>query len=595
MSDFVATGSAPISRPRLRLQTQLLVLLLVFGAFPLAIAVVVGYTVSRAAILEQAERALIELTARQADYLGNEMRRQRLLLRTITGQITANRDGQSLGNLSDLLSGSLPVDGVFDGLRLIDERDSVLASVSLRRSEANWPPGMLPPDSVTVTHALTVHRSAQGAVAYLLTIPVETSDGRLRLEGHVPATDFARLFDVPAHLLGGAEFAILDETNAVLLSPHPHSAPDLSRLAEERGTDGYDVRRAPLEGTPAIVYITDVPETSWVLVTALPLPLVLAPLARLRNATILSVAALIVVVFLAAHLAALVVTRPLRALTLAASEFGRTGVYHRLWSHGIAETETLGASFDHMATMLQRSREEIEQLHQQELERAQQLATVGELASGVAHEIRNPLTGVLGALEMTLRRLPPDEAVVPMLQEAELQLRRIESTTSRLLEYARPPTIQELIVDANLLAERAARVVEGRAQSTQVEVRLHLADPPLSVRADPELLVQVLVNLLLNGIEAMPTGGEVNMSVEWHESEVQLRVRDTGLGIADEHRDKLFRPFFSTKPTGTGLGLAISQRIVRRHGGTLRLEASSNSGTTFVVTLPGILDDGGRA
>lgn len=577
---------------RLRLQSQLLILLLGFGALPVAISVIVGYTVSRAAMVEQAQKALIELTDRQADYLGNEIRRQHLLLRTITGQIRPERNARSVADMSAALAGSLPDDGVFDGLRIVDPRDSVILAVALGRTRPRWPGRPMSTDSLGGDHWVAVHRDGNAVIAYLVGVSLNTESGSWRLEGHVPASEFSRLFDVPEHLFGGAELAILDETGAVILTPHEHSAHDISHLVEERDPGDPAVFREEVEGSPAIVYITQVPETEWVLAAALPLSIVLAPLARLRNASILSGGALVLIILLAARVAAAVVTKPLRELADVASEFGRTGVYRGLGSYGVAEAETLRNSFGYMARMLQRSQEEIEQLHHRELERAQQLATVGELASGVAHEIRNPLTGVLGALEVALRNMTPDDAAVPMLREAEVQLRRIESTTSRLLEYARPPDIRQLVVDSNLLLERAARVIEGTARSADVQLVLQPSPEALPVKVDPELIVQVLVNLLLNAIEAMPGGGTLDMSIARHQSDVEVRVRDSGSGITDEQRAHIFRPFYSTKPTGTGLGLAISDQIVRRHGGTLQLADTSEQGTTFVMSLPGVTIDG---
>lgn len=471
-----SSRSTPAPR-RLRLQAQLLILLLAFGALPVAISVVVGYTVSRTAMVEQAQKALLELTDRQADYLGSEIRRQHLLLRTITEQFRPGRNDRSLADMSGVLAGSLPDDGVFDGLRLVDERDSVVLTVALGRSRPRWPSELFSADSLDGDHWVAVHRDGNVVIAYLVGVSMPTESGSWRLEGHVPASKFSRLFDVPEHLFGGAELAILDETGAVILTPHEHSAHDISHLVEERNPGDSAVFRGQMEGSPAIVYISHVPETEWVLAGALPLSIVLAPLARLRNASLLSGGALILIILLAARVAAAVVTKPLRELADVASEFGRTGVYHGPGSYGMAEAEALRNSFSSMASMLQRSHEEIEQLHQRELERAQQLATVGELASGVAHEIRNPLTGVLGALEVALRNMTPDDAAAPMLREAEVQLRRIESTTSRLLEYARPPDIRVLVVDANLLLERAVRVVEGTVRSAKVRLSLE----PLSV------------------------------------------------------------------------------------------------------------------
>jgi signal transduction histidine kinase len=226
------------------------------------------------------------------------------------------------------------------------------------------------------------------------------------------------------------------------------------------------------------------------------------------------------------------------------------------------------------------------------MQRAQQLATVGELASGIAHEVRNPLTGVLGAVDLALRRLPSDDAARPLLEEAQQQLRRIESTTSQLLRFARPPELREVFVDPNGLVERAAHIVEPQAKSARVGISVEPTGTEMTVRADPELMVQVLVNLMLNAVDATPAGGVVTVWVAGHPPEVWIGVRDTGAGVPPAIRGDVFRPFFTTKHQGTGLGLSISRQIVERHGGELRLEDTPGGGATFIVALPLAREEG---
>lgn len=322
------------------------------------------------------------------------------------------------------------------------------------------------------------------------------------------------------------------------------------------------------------------------LVSVLPLSVALAPLARLRDTAIIGAAVLAVVIVVIGLLAARSVTTPLHELAAPARHLGTEGSYSPVARHGTDEMGELVAAFNRMAQDLDESRRNIERLHAQELARAQQLATVGELASGVAHEIRNPVTAVLGALDLALRRLSPNESSRALLEEAQEQLRRIEATTAQLLRYARPPELREVLVDANLLVERATRVVEGQAKSVGVEIRTEPAAAALPVSVDPELMVQVLVNLILNGIDAMASGGRLTVWVTRHAPEVWIGVRDTGPGVPPERRLEIFRPFYTTKHQGTGLGLSISQQIVTRHGGMLRVEDTPGGGATFVVALP---------
>jgi signal transduction histidine kinase len=162
----------------------------------------------------------------------------------------------------------------------------------------------------------------------------------------------------------------------------------------------------------------------------------------------------------------------------------------------------------------------------------------------------------------------------------------METTTTRLLQFARPPELRELVVDANSIVDRAARIVDAPAKSAEIDLEVEPTEAPIAVRVDPELMVQVVVNLLLNGIEAMSPAGRLTVRASRHPPEVWIDVRDTGPGIPPELRSEIFRPFYTTKPQGTGLGLSISQQIVQRHGGSLRAESPPSGGTTFVIALP---------
>jgi len=215
------------------------------------------------------------------------------------------------------------------------------------------------------------------------------------------------------------------------------------------------------------------------------------------------------------------------------------------------------------------------------------LALVAVPAPAVVGVLREcAAAGVRGAIELALRHIPEQDASRDLLTEAQHQLARIEGTTAQLLRYARPPALKEVTVDANLLVERAATLVAPQAATARVELQIELCPRPLMVRVDSELLVQVLVNLLLNGIEAMSPGGLLTAWVAAHAPEAWIGVHDTGPGVAPAHGQEIFRPFFSTKHQGTGLGLSISRDIVTRHGGTLRLESDHGKGATFVVALP---------
>ncbi len=566
------------------LGSKLLLLLLAFGVTPLVLVVTLGYSVSRGAILDQAERALESITEAQAIHFTTELNRERLLLQTIAGQLPESGTLVAMPprQLADLLVRGLPENGVFDGLRLAGNQGRVLASVALGQAAPHWP--SVSPAADWESATVVVHRDEEQVLAYLLAVPV-SREPMIWLEGHVRKEDFRRIFSVPEHLLPGVESAVFERDGRPIFGVHDHAADDLVLLATSVALDSSGSHRVDGK-VGALLGVAPILGSAWTFVATLPVDFALAPLFRLRTTALIGAVVLAFLIVVTAVLVARSVTTPLRELAEATNLVKSEGTFTPIETHSADEVGALVRAFNTMATTLNRAREEVAQVHAREMERAQQLATVGELASGVAHEIRNPLTGIRGAIELALRTIPDADASRPLLAEAQQQLNRIEDTTNQLLQYARPPALKEITVDANLLVERAAAIVAPRAATARVEVKTELSQVPVKVRADSELMVQVLVNLLLNGIEAMTPGGLLTAWVTPHAPDVWIGVGDTGPGVSLEDRPNIFRPFFTTKHKGTGLGLPISKEIVTRHGGTLTLKDAPTGGATFVVTLP---------
>ncbi len=445
------------------LRGKLLTLLLAFGVLPVIAAITVGYLVSRSVATRQAVQSLEALNRAQAVHLGTELDRERLLLRTIAGQLPG--DGRlertSPADLARMLVQGLPEDGIFDGLRIVTDGGEVVAAVALRNTAPHWPDRA--PAARWTVRRVVVHRDGDAVMAYLVAVPVGGQGAWL--EGHVRAEDFVRVFSIPEHLMSGSESAVVEAGDRLVFAAHPHGASEV--LA---GWPSGPGPRATSTGD-ALLAAAAVTGTDWTFVSRLPTDVALAPLARLRNTALASSAVLVLLIVVIGALAARSVTTPLRTLAAAAVRFGREGRYQRLPAPGRDEVAVVVDSFNRMASDLDRSRAELEELHVRDLERAQQLATVGELASGVAHEIRNPLTGIRGALELALRSLPADHASRALLGEAELQLARIETTTTQLLRYARPPELKEIVTDARLLVERANTIVTPQATAAGITLR----------------------------------------------------------------------------------------------------------------------------
>ena len=249
----------------------------------------------------------------------------------------------------------------------------------------------------------------------------------------------------------------------------------------------------------------------------------------------------------------------------------------------------LPALQEQLDVIADRMRDVVQELHQarQETMRADRLAAVGELAAGVAHEIRNPLTSVKLLIQTMQHRIQPH--VPPQTFDVVLEeISRMESTIQGLLDFARPPKLQRARHDVRQIVRRAANLIEGSAQQNGVILMPHFADRPVWVNVDAEQLHQVCVNLLLNGIESMTAGGAFDIHIEADEAKLVARVRfeDSGTGIPEHVLPRLFEPFITSRDRGTGLGLAVSRRIVLTHSGRLLAENRPGSGAILTIELP---------
>jgi two-component system sensor histidine kinase PilS (NtrC family) len=221
---------------------------------------------------------------------------------------------------------------------------------------------------------------------------------------------------------------------------------------------------------------------------------------------------------------------------------------------------------------------------QLEVERAERLASVGRFAAGIAHEIRNPLASISGSIEM-LKTTPGADADSRQLMDiAVREVDRLNRLITDLLDYARPRSEERGALD---LGEQAAEIVRAFAQERREKIRVTTdVQPGVMVEAATGQLRQVIWNLIRNAAEAMPGGGEIAIHLGSEGGQAALRVRDDGLGIPRDHLERIFEPFYSTKPGGTGLGLATVARIVADHGGRIDVDTDLERGTAFTVRLP---------
>jgi signal transduction histidine kinase len=246
----------------------------------------------------------------------------------------------------------------------------------------------------------------------------------------------------------------------------------------------------------------------------------------------------------------------------------------------------LGRNFNTMVRQLRESGAEIERLHRTQMTRAEHAATLGELAAGLAHEIRNPLAGIAGVMDIVGRDLPATSPALEVVNDVREEVLRINRIVSDLLETARPKPPDCQLADLNATVEHAVAMAKQQALSKPIKIVCikHPTLPP--VEHDTAQIHQILLNLVLNAIQALDGPGSVTVTVDSNDGMASVAVQDTGPGIPPETLPNIFRPFFTTKGHGTGLGLSLAKRIAQDHGGQLNVASRLGQGSTFTLLLP---------
>ncbi len=221
----------------------------------------------------------------------------------------------------------------------------------------------------------------------------------------------------------------------------------------------------------------------------------------------------------------------------------------------------------------------------EQLRRADRLSALGELSAGLAHEIRNPLGALEGAVQILQRPELPAETRHEFAQMADKEVGRLKTLLTNFLDFARPQPPRRTLIEPALLLASVARLAAETAKMAKVQVFTENEETePIAV--DAEQIKQVLLNLVLNAVQAMPKGGQVVLRARQEDRSVLLEVADQGGGIAPENLERIFDPFFTTRANGTGLGLSIAHQIVHGHGGDIVVSNNPDCGATFTLVLP---------
>ncbi|NBO63648.1 MAG: sensor histidine kinase [Acidobacteria bacterium] len=286
-------------------------------------------------------------------------------------------------------------------------------------------------------------------------------------------------------------------------------------------------------------------------------------------------------------------TRPVSRLGAAARRVASGEIDFEVPVDGPREVSRLVATFNEMLAVLRRSRD-----LEEDLRRAERSAVIGRLASGIAHEIRNPLNFINLSIDYLRQR---DQQVDPtgrseyvrILTTIKDEIARLNRLVSDFLTYGRATKLKRLQVDAFALVSEVRSLILTKASEQEVTIQLNCPEPKNSdvtqlapVTGDPEYLKTCFMNIMINSIQAMPDGGVLTVEFQQEDSQLLIEFRDTGPGMPPDVSERVFEPYFSTKETGIGLGLALTRKIIEEHGGEITVTSHPGQGTTFHICLP---------
>jgi signal transduction histidine kinase len=587
---------------------RILLWFLVLSLVPLLISNSVGYVVSRRIIENQIERYLRALAEIQASQVATEVERHQLFLDGITSSgrplfrtIPAAASAVQAGRLTEpsITALGAHLDHELEELRsltelfVIDTTGTVIVATDANRLGQDWSLRRLFRRG-RVEHFFEADwDTRQGSVVplYRLAVPIRDEGGGVRgvLGGSVGFEALQAFLRHPEHPVIDVHAFIVDHLGLPVFISHPHIPVDYRQPFPSPLVDqppGSVARYVNYEGVDVVGTSVDVSGVPWLYISEVS---VASALGQLRGLALLaagleSVFALLLVAIV--WTVARSIVAPLRRLVVAAERIRKGDLDVAVGIDRGDELGDLGRTFNQMSSDLKSSALEIQELHEKEMRRAAQLASVGELASGIAHEIKNPLVGMASGVDLLSRRVGEDPRSVVLLDQMQSQILRIESAIQDLLSYASPKEPLLAWTDPKHLVGKLVALVRPQADAAGVRVEERHAEALPTIRVDPELLTQALVNLALNAIQAMDPGGVLHISVEVIDGNVGISISDTGKGITPDEMERIYRPFYTTKHQGTGLGLAITRAIVERHGGCIRAESKLGRGSTFTLLIP---------
>jgi signal transduction histidine kinase len=250
----------------------------------------------------------------------------------------------------------------------------------------------------------------------------------------------------------------------------------------------------------------------------------------------------------------------------------------------------LAKNFNSMISDLKKANQKIEELFSKQMEKAEHLASIGELAAGLAHEIKNPIAGMKGALEIINQKTNSSDPKKEIFTEILLQIDKINNVVHDLLRYARPKELSMSTVNPNESISTAIKFAKTQINDKEIDIRFNALTNGTEALIDADKIQEVMLNLMINSISAINKKGLITINLsEKGKRVLEIILSDDGMGIKKDHLPQIFHPFFTTKNRGTGLGLSICKKIIEAHKGTIEVESRENEGTTFTIELPVLL------
>ncbi len=491
-----------------------------------------------------------------------------------------------------------------DGIVLLDLNGKVLAMDQTEPKtedlipENTYPQLVLPIRKTNTTQFSNIFRSKTGDVMVAINAPVY-SGGALK---HV----LSGLILLKNHTMGGIEkirigksgYAyIVDSQGNIIVHPQRErllenlsNNPAVSELLKNRKEGIIEFMNN--EGVFVLAAFASIEETGWGVIVRQPLEESYAYARQVLSFMILAFIGSLIVTLIFGIFLARKITNPVIQLVNGVKQVAKGLLETNIPIQSKDEIGQLAAAFNEMAKKLKVHLQEIENAHkevlntQKQLMQSEKMAAIGQLAAGLAHEIYNPLNVISGFTEILLKQNAENPADKKHLEEIYRETNRCQNLIAELLRFAKPKESGKELADIGIIIQEAVSLIQShtKTQGIIVESKLETVLPVLLI--DRDQIKQVVLNLLLNACQAMPTGGELRLSASHAGNRVRIEITDTGIGIPEKNLKNIFNPFFTTKAEGTGLGLALSFTVIESHGGTIEAKSEEGKGSIFTISLP---------